>query len=123
MGSGVAVSALNKFPASKQQTRNDETTYGMNVTHFTNPFGSSLNVVYHRLLEGSKYSGYMIVVDIDEVAYRYLANDEVSRDTKVLPNRQPNDQDGRKDEYLTECGLEFGHEKKHGVLTGRPSCT
>jgi hypothetical protein len=117
MASGVGVSALNKFPASKQQTRNDETTYGMNVTHYTSPFGS-LNLVYHRLLEGTKYGGYIVVVDMEEVAYRYLANDEVNRDTKVLPNRQPNDQDGRKDEYLSEVGLEFGQELAHGVLTG-----
>jgi hypothetical protein len=40
----VVLSALNKFPASKQQTRNDETTYGMSVHHFTSPFGE-LNVV------------------------------------------------------------------------------
>ncbi|HEY4096161.1 MAG TPA: hypothetical protein VGM33_11640, partial [Baekduia sp.] len=72
----------------------------------------------HRLLEGTKYGGVIIVVDLDEVQYRYLANDTVSRDTKVLTNRQPNSQDGRMDEYLTECGLEFGQERKHGVLTG-----
>ena len=56
MASGTAVAALNKFPASKQQTRNDETTYGMNVTHYTAPFGG-VNLVYHRLLEGTKYGG------------------------------------------------------------------
>jgi hypothetical protein len=117
MASGVGVSALNKFPASKQQTRNDEKTYGMNVTQYTSPFGS-LNLVYHRLLEGTKYSGYIVVVDMDQVAYRYLANDEMSRDTKLLTNRQPNDQDGRKDEYLSEIGLEFGQQRTHGVLTG-----
>ena len=117
MASGVGISALNKFPASKQQTRNDETTYGMNVTHYTSPFGS-LNLVYHRLLEGTKYGGYIIVVDMEQAAYRYLANDSVSRDTKVLPNRQPNDQDGRKDEYLSEVGLQFGLQRTHGVLTG-----
>jgi hypothetical protein len=117
MASGTGVSALNKFPAAKQQTRNDEKTYGMDVTHYTSPFGS-LNLVYHRLLEGTKYGGYIIVVDLDEVTYRYLANGDYNRDTKVLPNRQPNDQDGRKDEYLSEVGLEFGQEKTHGVLTG-----
>ena len=117
MASGVGISALNKFPASKQQTRNDETTYGMNVTRYTSPFGS-LNLVYHRMLEGTKYGGYIIVVDMEQAAYRYLANDSVSRDTKVLPNRQPNDQDGRKDEYLSEVGLQFGLQRTHGVLTG-----
>jgi hypothetical protein len=117
MGSGVAVSALNKFPASKQITKNDETTYGMNVTHYTSPFGS-LNLVYHRLLEGQKYGGYLVIVDMAQVKYRYLANDEVSRDTKVLPNRQPNDQDGTKSEYLSECGLEFGLQRTHALITG-----
>jgi hypothetical protein len=117
MASGVGVSALNKFPASKQQTRNDETTYGMNVTHYTSPFGS-LNLVYHKLLEGTKYGGYIIVVDMDQVAYRYLSANGISRDTKVLPNRQANDLDGTKSEYLSECGLRFGLQRTHGVLTG-----
>ncbi len=117
MSSAVGLSALNKFPAGKQQTRNDETVYGMNVSRFTGPFGS-ITTVYHRLLEGSKYGGYIIVVDMDQVAYRYLANDEMSRDTKVLTERQPNDQDGRKDEYLSEIGLQFGLQRTHGVLTG-----
>lgn len=117
MASQVGLLALNKFPASKQITKNDETTYGMNVSHYGGPFGS-LNVVYHRLLEGQKYGGYIIVVDLEETTYRYLANDTANRDTKVLPNRQPNDQDGTKSEYLSECGLEFGMQKKHGLLTG-----
>jgi hypothetical protein len=117
IASGVGVSALNKFPASKQQTKNDETTYGMNVTHYTSPFGD-LNLVYHRMLEGTKYGGYIIVVDMEEVAYRYLGNDQVSRDTKVLQDRQPRDQDGTKSEYLSEIGLQFGQQRTHGVLTG-----
>jgi hypothetical protein len=117
LASATAVGALNKFPASKQQTRNDETTYGMNVTQYTSPFGS-INLVYHPLLEGTKYGGYIVVIDMGQAAYRYLANDELNRDTKVLQNRQPNDQDGRKDEYLSEVGLEFGQQRMHGVLTG-----
>jgi hypothetical protein len=117
LASGVGVSALNKFPAAKQQTRNDEKTYGMDVTSYTSPFGS-LSLVYHRLLEGTKYGGYIVVVDLDQTTYRYLSNGDLNRDTKVLTNRQPNDQDGRKDEYLSEIGLEFGQEKYHGLLTG-----
>jgi hypothetical protein len=111
--SGVGLAALNKFPASKQITKNDESSYGMNVTQYTSPFGT-LKVVYHKLLEGAKYGGYIITLDMEEVEYRPLSN----RDTKLLPNRQPNDQDGRKDEFLTECGLKFGQQRKHGVISG-----
>jgi hypothetical protein len=55
---------------------------------------------------------------MEEVAYRYLGNDSTSRDTKVLQERQPRDQDGTKSEYLSEIGLQFGQQRTHGVLTG-----
>ncbi|MBX5462810.1 MAG: DUF5309 family protein [Steroidobacteraceae bacterium] len=117
IASATGAMALNKFPASKQITRNDETTYGMDVTLFQSPFGS-LNLVYHPLLEGEKYGGVIIVVDLDDVAYRYLGNDQETRDTKILHNRQEPDRDGRMSEYLTECGVEWGNEIKHGLFTG-----
>lgn len=118
MASAVGMQALNKFPASKQITKNDETTYGMAVTHYTSPFGKSLNLVWHRLLEGSKYGGYIIVVDMDQVAYKYLSNDVENRDTHLRTMIQPPDQDGRKDEFLSECGLRFGLQRTHGLLSG-----
>jgi hypothetical protein len=116
LGSATAVAALNKFPASKQIVTGNETSYGINVQNYTGPFGV-LNLVYHPLLEGSKYGGYLLILDMDEIWYRYLASDEENRDTKLLPNIQPPDQDGRKDEYLTECGLRFGLQRTHGVIT------
>lgn len=117
LASGNVVMALNKFPASKQVTKNDDTTYGMNVTQWQSPFGT-LSLVYHPLLEGSKYGGYGLCVDLDQVDYRFLAANGVSRDTKLYPNRQENDRDGRKSEYLTEAGCAWGNEKRHALLTG-----
>ncbi len=117
LASGAVVMALNKFPASKQITRNDEKTYGMDVTQWQSPFGTVASV-YHPLLEGSKYGGYALCIDLDQVGYRYLAANGVSRDTKVFPNRQENDRDGRMSEYLTECGGEWGNEVRHALLTG-----
>ena len=118
LASSAAVSALNSFPAAKQQVMgSSDKTYGLNVTNYQSPFGS-LNLVYHPLLEGTKYGGYLVGVDLDEVTYRYLANDEYNRDTKVIPNIQANDLDGRKDEIKTECGLQVGQQKRHFVVTG-----
>jgi hypothetical protein len=113
LASGVGLSALNKFPASKQITKQDESSYGMNVTQYGGPFGT-VKTVYHKLMEGTKYGGYIIVVDMSEVAWRPLSN----RDTKIRTNIQAPDLDGQKDELLTEGGLEFGQQRKHGVLTG-----
>jgi hypothetical protein len=42
----------------------------------------------------------------------------MSRDTKILTNRQPRDQDGRKDELLTECGCQVKMQQTFAVLTG-----
>lgn len=111
--SGVGLSALNKFPASKQITKNDEKTYGMDVNYYTSPFGA-LRTVYHRLLEGTKYGGYIIGLDMGEIAYRPLTN----RDTHLKLNIQPNDQDGRKSEFITEAGLRLGQQRTHFLITG-----
>lgn len=111
--SGTALLALNKFPSSKQITKNDEKTYGMDVTRYEGPFGS-IHTVWDKLLEGQKYEGYMIVMDMQNVAQRPFR----ARDTKLLMNRQPNNQDAKLAEYLTEQGLEFGEQRTHGVLTG-----
>lgn len=111
--SSTATLALQKFPASKQVTKNDETTYGMDVTTYEGPFGA-IYTVYHRILEGTKYSGYAITLDMENVAYRPLTNS----DTKLRPEIQAPSQDGKAAEFLTEAGLEFGEQRTHGVLTG-----
>lgn len=117
LASGIGVSALQKFPAAKLQVRQDESTYGINVTRFTSPFGS-VYVVWHRLLEGTKYGGYIIGLEMDQIKYRYLGDHGESRDTKLNTEIQENDLDGRKDEFLSEIGLEFGQEKTHFVISG-----
>ncbi len=118
IGSATAVNALNKFPLAKLNVNNQsDQTYGIDVTGFRSPFGT-LNLVYHRLLEGAKYGGYLIIVDMDETSYRYLANGQFNRNTKLNQNIQAPDLDGRKDEFLTECGLEFGQPRTHGLITG-----
>jgi hypothetical protein len=113
----TGISALNKYPASKLMTKQDESTYGINVTQYNSAFGH-VNLVYHRLMEGQKYGGYLLVLDIGECAYRPLSNATANRDTKVHNEIQARDLDGKKSEYLTEAGLEFGMQRKHGLITG-----
>jgi hypothetical protein len=117
IASALAVSVLNEYPASNLQWKQDESTFGINVGRFVTPFGN-LNLVTHWLLEGAKYGGYMLVIDVDELAVRFLANDEENRDTHIRQNIQQPDADTRKDEWLTEDGLEAGEERRHGVFTG-----
>lgn len=117
MGSPLAVSVLQTYPAAKVQMSQSEKVYGVDVSTFTSPFGS-LRLVTNWELEGTKYGGYLIGIDTANIGYRYLANGKLNRDSKVLTNRQANDADTRKDEWLSECGLYVGQQRTHFVITG-----
>ena len=90
----------------------EDKSFGIHVQKLITPHGI-YNIVAHDLLEGDTFGGYAFVVDMNNVSYRFLQN----RDTKLVTNIQTPGQDGRKDEYLTEAGLECILEKTHGKWT------
>jgi hypothetical protein len=49
---------------------------------------------------------------MDDITMRPL------RDTVLKPDRQANDEDSIKQEYLTEWSFEMGNEKKHAIISG-----
>jgi hypothetical protein len=122
--SQVAVDVLNGFPRGKLELRqaDRDKTYGVRVFEYISPHGT-LNIVTHYLIEAlastDKHWGEILVLDFEPIWYRFLGGGVGgSRDTHVEQNIQANDQDGRKDQYLTEAGLQFGEEKKHGLIFG-----
>jgi hypothetical protein len=118
LASRLLVDVLQGFPRGKLNVlKADGDTYGLNVRQFESAHGT-LNVVTHNLLEGATYGGYGIVLDLSLIKNRPLANDQGSRATHIRQQIQANDADTRKDELLTEEGLEFGQEKAHGLISG-----
>lgn len=119
-------SVLNEFPMSKLQTVQSSKTFGVDVMEFVSVHGS-VSLVTHPLLEGTVLDGYAFAVDFreEEVKYAYLNGQGPggSRDTRLLTGREENDRDGKKDEWLSECGLQVGNPKRHGVLYGVTSAT
>ena len=77
-----------------------------------------MGLVTNWELEGSKFGGVLVAYDAANVRYRYLQNSKANRDSHVNTNIQPPDQDSRRDEWLTECGLEVSLEKTAGIVTG-----
>ena len=76
--------------------------YGNDVVTWISPWGT-LHFKSHPLFnQQSILRNNALIVDVNRLRFRPL-ND---RDTTLLPNRQENDTDGRKDEWLTEAGLE-----------------
>ena len=120
--SPLLLSVINGFAQSKIQTVSRDKSYGISLMEWVSGHGT-VGLVKHNLLEGAVYGGYGILVDFDrgKVAYRYLHGEGAPggpRDTRLYENRQANDLDGRKDEWITECGLQCGLPKTHAVLTG-----
>jgi hypothetical protein len=117
LASALAVDVLNTFPRGKLEVRQSERTFGVRVMQYVSPHGT-LNLVTHDLLEGTTLGGQIWIIDTDVVRWRYLKNKRGSRDTHIRKEIQNNDVDGRKDEYLTEGGLEFGQPARHGRIYG-----
>ena len=115
--SALVVDVLNTFPRGKLEVRQGEKTFGLRVMQYISPHGT-LNIVTHWLLEGGTLGGQMWVIDTDVVKWRFLAGANGSRDTHIRKEIQNRNVDGREDEYLTEAGLEFGLEKRHGQIVG-----
>lgn len=87
-----------------------DSTYGLNITKYLTPFGV-LNLVMHPLLVNG-YSGHLIAISEEDLYYRPLAG----RDTKLMTNIQAPDEDGQRDQYITEAGMELRLPLKHGIF-------
>lgn len=112
-----AVDIITAYPRSKIIVENADPkeTYGIKVVQILTPHGN-LNLVTHWLLEGEELSKQIWVVDQANLGYRYLNDNEENRDTHIRHDIQAPGQDGKKDEYLTECGFVVGQPLTHGKI-------
>lgn len=101
---------FTKWAKEKLMVTSNEVKFGMNVMSYVCPYGE-LKLVKHPLLVDG-YDGLAIVLDMDEVSYRPLTG----RDTTLLTNIQENDEDGERDMYITEAGVQVKLPRKHGII-------
>ena len=120
-GSGF-LSAVNTILETKATLNKDfgmQKIYGMNVVTWETAFGT-VHFKTHPLFSRDsalRYNG--LILDVQNLKYRAL-NDS---DTTCLENRQANDYDGRKDEWLTEAGLEVNFPESHMYIKNMQSIT
>lgn len=104
LGSGALMAVCDMF--RKNSTYNvtyQDKAYGLEITQVKTPF-STFNLVTHPLFNADPTMRYwMLFLDIWSLKLRPLGN----RDTQLIPNRQNNGDDFRRDEFLTELGLEM----------------
>lgn len=104
VGSG-AMNILTQLFASKvvqMQKPPAGTVYGLDLVQITLPFGTLYLKTHPLFSENPIWRNSMLIIEMSNTRYRYLSG----RDTELLRDRQPNDADYIKHEYLTECGLE-----------------
>lgn len=106
--------ALNSQVGSGLDIQNINGSFGHLVTRVSTLYGN-LNFVMEPLFRGI-HENTAIMVDLNNVSYRPLMGNGVSRDTQIITNVQNRDVDGRKDMILTEAGLEISLPETHTVL-------
>ena len=96
-----------------------EDTFGMKVTSWETAHGV-LHFKSHPLLaQTDVHNSSAFILDMGELKYTPFQDS----DTTLLKNRQPRDYDGRKDEWLTEAGLELHYPENHMFLDRLGSIT
>ena len=112
-----AGSFLNNSVGSSQYSldiQNIKGSFGHQVTKVNTIYGN-LHFIADPLLRGP-WENYCVGVDMKNVAYRPLSGNGVNRDTYIETNIQDNDVDGRKDQIITEAGLEISLPETHAIL-------
>ncbi len=84
------------------------------ITAVSTAFGT-MNFVAHPLFRGHA-ENLAAVIDMNNVSYKCLQGNGINRDTFVETNIQDNSVDGRKDQIITECGLEVKLPETHALL-------
>jgi hypothetical protein len=110
----TAINTLNQLAKNSTSSRivfqEVVKQYGMDLQKWVLPQGT-LYVKTHPLLNNHpRYNASMFVFDFASIKYRYV------RDTFFKDNVQQNDEDRKKGQWLSECGLEFEHEKTMAYL-------
>jgi hypothetical protein len=117
-----ALAAINNYLKTVSTLNKDyaiQKVYGMNVLTWETPWGTIHFKTHPLFNRDAALRKDMFIIDVNQLKYRYLTD----RDTTLLPNRQANDFDGRKDEWLTEAGLEINMPEYHMYLRNMTAIT
>lgn len=112
--SNTYILAINKWSKDVLRINQEARKFGLKIWTYVTPWGDAMLFNSEILNRTSTWNGYAFVFDLANMRKRHLQN----RNTKLLMDRQANDEDSKKDEYLTEAGLERSFEKAHGLMTG-----
>ena len=106
--------AVNDVSNLRYNLTEKQGSYGHKILSIDTIHGQ-MNLVKEPLFRGHA-SGFLCMVDLDNVAYRPLVGNGVNRDTQIMTNVQSADEDLRKDMIMTEAGLEVTLPETHYLI-------
>ena len=107
-------STVNDVSNLRYNMEKTQGSFGHTILQIETIHGT-MNLVKEPLFRGFA-SGFLCMVDMDNVAYRPLVGNGVNRDTQIMTNVQSADEDLRKDMILTEAGLEVSLPESHMLI-------
>lgn len=110
-GSGALLTLNKLFKRNGMQTSSMplKDTYGMDVRAYECPSGKLYLKTHPLMSQNATMRFNMLITDLPNLTYANLRG----RDMELLTNRQDNDADNRKDEWLGECTLELNLPESH----------
>lgn len=119
IASPKSIQIINGFGREKLQTRVDESTYGVTMTQYKNA-GKQIELIEHQLMNNDDLTdltglaGSGMILDIGDLSLRYMEG----MMTFLQENVQTPGALERRDEYVSDIGLQLTQEKKHGFWFG-----
>ncbi len=104
---------INLVPGAK--------TYGMQIREWITPFGSIYMKTHPLFSYDEATRNMMVIIEPKELSYRYIDDTDFYGESSNKTHSEGYGQrrvDGINEEWLTECGLEFGLPQKCAVLNG-----
>ncbi len=122
VGSGalLGIDALAMAGGQIQLTPGQK-TYGMQIREWITPFGSIMMKTHPLFSFDATTRNMMVIIEPKELEYKFIDDTTFYGENTSKTVSQGNNArrlDGTNEEYLTECGLEFGFPDKCGVLNG-----
>lgn len=121
-GSG-ALLGINRLAKNAGQINltPESQAYGLQVMRWITPFGTVYVKTHPLFSYDATTRNMMVVLEPKELTYRYI--DDTTFYGESSSKKHPEGYghrrlDGTEEEYLTECGLEFGLAEKCGILNG-----
>jgi hypothetical protein len=109
----MAGGQINLVPGAK--------TYGMQIREWVTPFGSIYMKTHPLFSYDATTRNMMVILEPKELGYRYIDDTDFYKESNSKTHSEGYGQrrvDGTNEEWLTECGLEFGLPQKCAVLNG-----